>query len=92
MFTGHGSLTGHNDDDDPISKASFQIVNLDGTNQSTFTFGLRNPTSLSIHPISEEFYIACQECDGIGHRSKGYYEDFIDGFLTNLSGSNIFAT
>ncbi|CAF3490497.1 unnamed protein product [Rotaria sp. Silwood1] len=75
MFTGHSSLTGHDDDDDPLSKASFQIVNLDGTNQSTFTFGPRNPTSLSIHPISEEFYIACQERDGIG-------DDLVSNFFT----------
>jgi glucose/arabinose dehydrogenase len=75
MFIGIGSLTDH--DADPIPKASVQIANLDGTDLSTFAFGLRNPTSLSFHPISNELYVACQERDEIG-------DDLVPDFFTRL--------
>ena len=75
MFIGIGSLTDH--DADPLPKASVQVVNLDGTDQSTFAFGLRNPTSLSFHPITNELYVACQERDEIG-------DDLVPDFFTRL--------
>ena len=81
MYIGIGSLTDH--DADPLPKASVQIANLDGTNQSTFAFGLRNPTSLAFHPITKELYVACQERDEIG-------DDLVPDFLTRIQQDQFF--
>ena len=75
MFIGIGSLTDH--DADPLPKASVQVINLDGTNQTTFAHGLRNPTSMSFHPVTQDFYVACQERDEIG-------DDLVPDFFTRI--------
>ena len=61
MFVGIGSAT--NVAADPLPRASVQQANLDGTNQTTFAYGLRNPIGLDFHPITKELYVACQERD-----------------------------
>ena len=75
MYVGIGSLTDH--DADPLPKASVQIADLNGQNATTFAFGLRNPTAMAFHPISNELYVACQERDEIG-------DDLVPDFFTRL--------
>ena len=75
IYIGIGSAT--NNDADPLPRASVQVANLDGTNRTTFAFGLRNPIGLTFHPISQELYVACQERDGLG-------DDLVPDFFTRL--------
>ncbi|CAF0918135.1 unnamed protein product [Adineta steineri] len=63
IYIGIGSAT--NNDADPLPRASVQVANLDGSNRTTFAFGLRNPIGLAFHPVSNELYVACQERDGL---------------------------
>jgi glucose/arabinose dehydrogenase len=75
IYVGIGSMT--NNDADPLPRASVQLANLDGTNQTTFASGLRNPIGLAFHPISRELYVACQERDGFG-------DDLVPDFFTRI--------
>ena len=49
-------------------KASIQRFDADGSNQSTFASGLRNPTTLAFNPSTGDLYTAVQERDGLGDR------------------------
>ncbi|CAF4240420.1 unnamed protein product, partial [Adineta steineri] len=54
-----------------------QQANLDGTNQITFAYGLRNPVGLAFHPITNELYTANQERDELG-------DDLVPDFFTRI--------
>ena len=41
-----------NADEEPLPRASVQVMNLDGSNQKTFASGLRNPVGLDFHPVT----------------------------------------
>jgi len=64
LFIGIGSASNVNIENLP--RASIQQTNLDGTNRSTFAFGLRNPIGLAFHPITNDLYVTCQERDLLG--------------------------
>lgn len=81
MYVGIGSLTDH--DPDPLPKASVQIADLNGQNQTTFAFGLRNPTTIAFHPISKQLYVTCQERDEIG-------DDLVPDFFTRLESDSFY--
>jgi glucose/arabinose dehydrogenase len=51
---------------EPEVKASIQRFESDGSGQSTFASGLRNPTALAFHPETGELYTVVQERDGLG--------------------------
>ena len=53
---------------EPEPKASIQRFNADGTNQTTFASGMRNPTALAFQPQTGELYALVQERDGLGDR------------------------
>ncbi|CAF0940316.1 unnamed protein product [Adineta steineri] len=75
IYIGIGSAT--NNDADPLPRASVQVANLDGSNRTTFAFGLRNPIGLAFHPVSNELYVACQERDGLG-------DNLVPDFFTRI--------
>jgi glucose/arabinose dehydrogenase len=60
-----------------LPRASIQQSNFDGTNRSTFAFGLRNPVGLAFHPITNDLYVACQERDLIG-------DDLVPDYFTRV--------
>ena len=60
-----------------LPRASIQIMNLDGSNQKTFAFGLRNPVGLDFHPLTEELYTTVNERDGLG-------DDLVPDYFTRL--------
>jgi len=45
----------------------------DGTNQTTFTSGTRNPTALAFHPQTGELWAVVQERDGLGDNLPSDY-------------------
>jgi glucose/arabinose dehydrogenase len=51
---------------EPEPKASIQRFDADGSNQTTFASGMRNPTALAFHPQTGELYALVQERDGLG--------------------------
>jgi len=55
-----------NDDEEPLPRASVQVMNLDGSQQQTFASGLRNPVGLAFDPITKELYASVNERDGLG--------------------------
>jgi glucose/arabinose dehydrogenase len=66
LFVGVGSAG--NIGVEPEVKASIQRFDSDGTNQSTFASGLRNPTALAFEPGSGTLYTVVQERDGLGDK------------------------
>jgi glucose/arabinose dehydrogenase len=80
LFVGVGSSG--NIGIEPEVKASIQRFDADGSNQTTFASGLRNPTALAFHPDTGDLYTVVQERDGLG---DGLVPDFLtkvtkDGF------------
>jgi len=53
-----------NVDEEPLPRASVQVMNLDGSNQQTFASGLRN--NRAFHPITGELYATVNERDKLG--------------------------
>lgn len=63
--------------EEPLPRASVQVMNLDGSNQETFAFGLRNPVGLDFHPETKALYTTVNERDGLG-------DDLVPDYLTRL--------
>jgi glucose/arabinose dehydrogenase len=66
MFVGVGSSG--NIGVEPAVKATIQRFDADGSNQTTFVSGVRNPTALAFHPDTGELFTLVQERDGLGDR------------------------
>ncbi|MBW4631077.1 MAG: sorbosone dehydrogenase family protein [Iphinoe sp. HA4291-MV1] len=66
-----------NVDEEPLPRASVQMMNLDGSQQQTFASGLRNPIGLDFHPVTKELYATVNERDGIG-------DDLVPDYLTRI--------
>ncbi|MBR8841155.1 MAG: sorbosone dehydrogenase family protein [Stigonema ocellatum SAG 48.90 = DSM 106950] len=64
LYVSIGSET--NEDEEPLPRASVQVMNLDGSLRQTFASGLRNPVGLGFHPLTKELYATINERDGIG--------------------------
>jgi len=58
---------------EPEPKATIQRFNADGSNQTTFAAGMRNPTALAFNPESGDLYALVQERDGLGDRLPSDY-------------------
>ena len=53
---------------EPEPKATIQRFDKDGSNQTTFATGTRNPTAFAFHPETGDLYAVVQERDGLGDR------------------------
>jgi glucose/arabinose dehydrogenase len=71
LFVGVGSSG--NVGVEPEPKATIQRFNADGSNQATFSSGMRNPTALAIEPQTGALYALVQERDGLGDRLPSDY-------------------
>jgi glucose/arabinose dehydrogenase len=58
---------------EPAPKATIQRFDADGSNQTTFASGMRNPTALAFHPQTGDLYALVQERDGLGDRLPSDY-------------------
>ncbi len=68
--------------EEPLPRASVQVMNLDGSNQETFAFGLRNPVGLDFHPETKALYTTVNERDGLG-------DDLVPEFISfNIAMTN----
>jgi glucose/arabinose dehydrogenase len=75
LFVGVGSSG--NIGIEPEVKASIQRFDPDGSNQTTFASGVRNPTGLAVHPDTGDLFAVVQERDGLGDR-------LVPDFLTHI--------
>ncbi|MFB8787311.1 MAG: sorbosone dehydrogenase family protein [Potamolinea sp.] len=66
-----------NADEEPLPRASIQVMNLNGSNQQTFAYGLRNPVGVDFHPTTGELYTTVNERDGLG-------DDLVPDYLTSV--------
>jgi glucose/arabinose dehydrogenase len=66
-----------NADREPLPRASVQVMNLDGSDQQTFAYGLRNPVGLDFHPETGELYTTVNERDGLG-------DDLVPDYFTRI--------
>ncbi len=66
-----------NIDEEPLPRASVQVMNLDGSGRRTFASGLRNPIGLDFHPQTGELYTTVNERDAIG-------DDLVPDYFTRL--------
>ncbi len=66
LFVGVGSSG--NIGVEPEVKATIQRFEADGSGQTTYASGMRNPTALAFHPDTGELYALVQERDGLGDR------------------------
>ena len=63
--------------EEPLPRASIQVMNLDGSNRSTYAYGLRNPVGLAFHPVTHELYATVNERDGLG-------DDLVPDYFTHV--------
>jgi glucose/arabinose dehydrogenase len=66
-----------NVDEEPLPRASVQVMNLDGSNKQIFASGLRNPVGLDFHPTTGEPYVTVNERDGLG-------DDLVPDYFTRI--------
>ena len=55
-----------NRDVDPLPRASVQSFASDGSGQTTFASGLRNPVGIAFYPGTDDLYVVVNERDGLG--------------------------
>jgi glucose/arabinose dehydrogenase len=60
-----------------LPRASIQVMDLDGSNRSTYAYGLRNPVGMDFHPVSGELYATVNERDKLG-------DDLVPDYLTKV--------
>ena len=72
-----------NADEEPLPRATVQVMNLDGSRQQTFASGLRNPVGLDFHPKTKELYATVNERDGLG-------DDLVPDYFTRLRSGEFY--
>ncbi|PSN17851.1 sorbosone dehydrogenase [filamentous cyanobacterium CCP5] len=72
-----------NASEEPLPRASVQVMDLDGSNQQTYAYGLRNPVGLDFHPITGSLYTTVNERDGIG-------DDLVPDYLTRIQAGEFY--
>src|ERR1700733_5365293 len=71
LFVGVGSSG--NVGIEPEPKATIQRFDADGTHQTTYASGMRNPTGLALQPQTGDLYAIVQERDGLGDKLPSDY-------------------
>lgn len=69
--------------EDPVPHATVQRFKLDGSGQTTFASGLRNPSALAIYPGTSDLYTVVNERDGMG-------DELVPDYLTRISDGQFF--
>ncbi|MGA7938074.1 MAG: sorbosone dehydrogenase family protein [Kovacikia sp.] len=81
LYVSIGSRSNVNEE--PLPRASVQVMNLDGSDRQTFASGLRNPVGLDFHPTTGELYTTVNERDGLG-------DDLVPDYLTRLTSGEFY--
>ncbi len=81
FYVAIGSRT--NMEKEPEPRATVQRFRADGTEQITFTGGLRNPVGIAFHPHTDELYVVVNERDGYG-------DELVPDYLTRIGEGDFF--
>jgi glucose/arabinose dehydrogenase len=81
LYVSVGSAS--NVDQEPLPRASVQVMNLDGSGQQTFAYGLRNPVGLDFHPTTGDLYTTVNERDGLG-------DDLVPDYFTQIQQGDFY--
>ncbi|CAF1169831.1 unnamed protein product [Adineta ricciae] len=87
--------SGSNVDIEYPPRASIQITNLDGSDNQTLAWGLRNPVGIDFHPKTADLYVTVQERDHLGddlvpdYFTRVQKDDFYGWPFAYLSSKNI---
>lgn len=76
-----GSESDSDPDDPPLG--AVQQANIDGSNVITFASGIRNPSGITIHPITQDVYVTCNERNELG-------DDLVPDFFTRIQQDDFF--
>lgn len=69
--------------EDPAPFASVQRFDADGSNQTTFAAGLRNPVGIAFYPHTNNLYVTVNERDGLG-------DGLVPDYLTRIEQGQFF--
>ncbi|CAF1358493.1 unnamed protein product [Adineta ricciae] len=72
-----------NVDVEALPRASIQLARLNGSNQTTYAYGLRNPVGLAFHPVTNDLYVTCQERDELG-------DDLVPDYFTRVQPNDFY--
>jgi glucose/arabinose dehydrogenase len=72
-----------NADSEELPRASIQVMNLDGSERSTYGYGLRNPVGLDFHPVTGKLYAAVNERDQLG-------DDLVPDYFTQVKKNGFY--
>ncbi len=75
LYISIGSAT--NVEPEELPRASVQVMNLDGSERSTYAYGLRNPVGLDFQPVTGKLYAAVNERDLLG-------DDLVPDYFTQI--------
>ena len=81
IYINIGSDSNIDPEDPPL--ATVQQTNINGSNQTTFAYGIRNPVGLTFHPITQDLYITCNERNGLG-------DDLVPDYFTRIQQDDFF--
>jgi glucose/arabinose dehydrogenase len=66
-----------------LPRASIQVMNLDGSERSTYASGLRNPVGLDFHPVTGKLFAAVNERDLLG-------DDLVPDYFTQVKQNGFY--
>lgn len=72
-----------NADEEPLPRASIQVMNLDGSDRQTFASGLRNPVGLDFNPGTGTLFATVNERDQLG-------DGLVPDYLTQVQAGEFF--
>ncbi|MGF1540376.1 MAG: PQQ-dependent sugar dehydrogenase [Pleurocapsa sp.] len=75
LYVSVGSAS--NVEPEALPRASIQVMNLDGSERSTYAYGLRNPVGLDFHPVTGKLYATINERDLLG-------DDLVPDYFTQI--------
>lgn len=81
LFVSVGSRS--NAEEEPLPRASIQVMNLDGSDRQTFASGLRNPVGLDFHPLTGALFATVNERDQLG-------DGLVPDYLTQVQAGEFY--
>lgn len=72
-----------NADEEPLPRASIQVMNLDGSDRQTFASGLRNPVGLDFNPATGALFATVNERDQLG-------DGLVPDYLTQVQAGEFY--
>lgn len=69
--------------EEPLPRASIQVMNPDGSGRKTYASGLRNPVGLDFNPTTSQLFATINERDQLG-------DDLVPDYLTSIQSGGFY--